>query len=92
MFHSLNKLESLIELSSFQEEAISGGQSSFPKVPKFSDVDFPFGRLFGLEINKTTFYERKEDSDSISKSDKDGDFSARDSKVEETDITNLTIR
>lgn len=91
MFRSLNKLELLIELSSFQEEAISGGNSSFPKFPKISDVDFPLDGLFGFHINKTSFYERKEDSEKISKSDKDGNFSASDSKVEETDVSKLTL-
>ncbi|KST66874.1 hypothetical protein [Mastigocoleus testarum] len=91
MSHSLNKLESLSELSSLQEEAISGGKSSLYKIPRFSYVEFPFGKLFGLEINQTSFYQREESSDRFSKSDENGNLSANDSKVEETDINRLTI-
>ncbi len=91
MSHSLNKSESFIELSTLQEEAINGGRSSFSKIPRFSYVGFPFGRLFGLEINQTSFYQREESSDQFSKSDEDGEISAGESKVEETDINRLTI-
>ena len=91
MSRSLNKSESLTELSNLQEEAVSGGTSSFPKIPNVSYIGLSFGRLFGLEINKTSFYEKTETSDNFSKSDKDGDLSTGNSKVEEIDINRLTI-
>lgn len=95
MSYSLNKSESLRELSSIQEEAISGGKSSlvksFPQVPNFSDLDFSFGRLFGLEINETSFYQKEETSDKISKSGKDGELSRSNSNIEEVDANSLTI-
>ena len=60
MSHSLNKSESLIK--------------PFPQLPKFLDLGLPFGKLFGLELNKNVLHEKKETYDKIYTSAKDGEL------------------
>ncbi|MEL6461729.1 MAG: CTB family bacteriocin [Cyanobacteria bacterium J06621_15] len=89
---------SFIELSSEQQENVSGGSSqpsslqiSLPQLPNFSSLGLSFPGLFGGEVNKTSFSEKQATSNKLSESGKDGDISVNDSNSETVDANSLTV-
>jgi len=89
---------SFTELSSEQQENVSGGNSqpsspqlSFPQLPSIPSLGISFPGLFGGEVNKTSFSEKQATSNKLSESDKSGDLSVNDSNVETVDANGLTI-
>ena len=86
------------ELSSEQQENISGGNSqpsslklSFPQLPSIPSLGISFPGLFGGEVNKTSFSEKQATSNKLSESGKDGDLSVNDSNSEAVDANSLTV-
>ena len=92
------KQNPFIELSSEQQENLSGGSSqpsslqlSFPQLPSIPNLGISFPGLFGGEVNKTSFSEKQATSNKLSESGKDGDLSVNDSNSEAVDANSLTV-